>query len=1210
MATQSKIDIFIDRGGTFTDCVYSQHNRLHKFKTPSSDSSIAECLLTTSKSTGKVPLDLFNRIVVSSTLATNTLLEESGPPVALFVTKGFKNVLDIGDQRRPEIFNFNIPNKKILYSHVFEIDERITLVNSKFSNIPIQSEFESPITSGNISSIMKQLKELNIRHVALSLVHSVIQPKHELQIMSVLSSNNFEVYSSHIYPIRNYLNRTLITVLDAYLTPVVQNALDSLYSQFDDPIKAKNKIFMMTSTGVVKLAKMTTGTDALLSGPAGGMVSLQSLYSCTAKIPLIGLDIGGTSTDLSRYGGSKIERSLEYKHGDLLISLPFVDITTLSAGGGSICKFKNGLLQVGPSSVGSYPGPLMYDRNGADVSISDCNAVLGYLQPGCFPKLFGHDSNQPLNINASVKGLELLTDQINSFYSTDQSIFEVANGFLSIACHLMASKIKSITQYKGYATRDHILDSFGGAGSQLVCLLADLLDIETILIHEFSSVQSAYGISQGDIMVDNAISTDLTISSTNEIVEIVNKLKIKNERECLEVYNQSGIHSVFLNCRYIGSNTDIEVPYLDAIETFELEHTKLFGFKMDREISVVMVRVRTVIEQTKQPCQLYDDYLDHKNKLELAPETTLWHECYFDKLRRVPFYQLQDSRMKKVKGPCVLYDINSTIVVYPQYTAYVVCDGCVLVKDGRARENANSSIELSVFSNRFMAIAEEMGQVLQKTAVSVNIKERLDFSCALFNEQGDLISNAPHIPVHLGSMSICVKEAIINRHEMLPNQVYCTNDPALGGSHLPDITVVTPIFYNDRLVGFTASRAHHADVGGTTPGSMPCDSKFLEDEGHVLKSILIIKDGEFLLENLQGLLKQSRNPNDNVSDLKAQVAANNRGIQLVMELIGQSGLDKMHQYMDLIIKNAQSAVQRFLNKVEKKLGNRLHAIDYMDDGSAIELTVAINKSNAVFDFTNTATQGYHNLNAPVAIVNSAVLYCIRCLIDEPIPLNEGCLKPITLILPENCLINPNFKVKHPPACVGGNVMTSQRVVDVIFKAFEACAASQGCCNNLTFGIQSGEGHFGFYETICGGAGASEIQNGKDAVHTHMTNTKITDVEVLESRYPVVLHRFEIRENSGGKGKNTGGDGVIRNIEFCKDNVKVNILSERRSLAPYGLNGGLEGMRGKNTWIHQGIELQLGGKNTFVATKHDQIIIETRKLKINLAGGGGWGSYVE
>ena len=1206
---ENNIDVYIDRGGTFTDCVFFRKNKWDAFKVPSSNESIADCLLKTANSFDKIPLHKFNRIIISSTLATNALLEESGPDIALLVTTGFKDVLRIGDQRRPDLFNINIPNRNVVYKHVFEVDGRITLNPSKLCQNKKNKHFESPIVHSNIDTVISKLQSLGIKHVALSLVHSVIDPSHELQVFDILSKNGFSVTLSHEYPIRNYLNRTLITVLNSYLTPVISHAMSILFSKFDDPLAAKSKVFMMTSNGAIKLATSVSGIDALLSGPAGGLISLESLYS--AKIPkdigILSVDMGGTSTDLSRYQGV-IERKLEYKHNDLLIALPFVDINTIAAGGGSALLFVNGLLKVGPQSVGSHPGPLMYDKCGTIPSVSDANAVLGFLQPDFFPRCFGLDNKQPLNINKSIDGLTKLASEINAFYGNNQSIYQIAHGFLEIACHKMAAKIKSITQYKGYTLCNHILDCFGGAGSQIICKLADLLKIDTILIHHLSSVQSAYGLSQSNIMVSNAISTDCMLSSNFE--DLILKIKNKNDAECREIYKMTGNHKVFINCRYQGSNTELEVPYEHAKSVFEKEHSVLFGFKLNRDIQVTQIRVRTTIEQPSNPCMLYDDYLTHKDTLQLSKAQFIERKCHFgNDLINIPFYHLNDIQMSLIHGPCILYDANSTIVIYPGYSAYILKDGVVLNKSNFSKSTLTefdpslpvSSVELSVFSNRFMAIAEEMGQSLQKTAISVNIKERLDFSCALFNAKGELISNAPHIPIHLGSMSKCVQEAVIKKHQIKQGDVFCTNTPQLGGSHLPDITVISPIFENNKLIGFTASRAHHADIGSISPGSMPSHSKYLHEEGAIINSVLIVKNGEFKSANLSNLIEESRNPDDNISDLKAQVAANTKGGTLTLELATEMGFKKMNFFMNLIIDNAQLAVQSFLKDAAGRLGDTLEAVDYMDDGSRIKLKIKINIENgtADFDFTGTSPQGYHNLNAPPAIASSAVLYCLRCLINEEMPLNQGCLKPINLILPNNSLINPNFDTEQPVAVVGGNVMTSQRIVDVVFHAFLACGASQGCCNNLTFGIDKGSNKFGCYETICGGSGATAQQDGKDAVHTHMTNTRISDVEVMEGRYHVVLHQFEIRGNSGGEGMHRGGHGVIRNIEFCVDDVQVNILSERRSLAPYGLFEGSSGQRGINTWINQGMILNIGGKNSFKVKKHDQVIIET-------PGGGGYG----
>ena len=1197
------MDIFIDRGGTFTDCVYKKSGAMeyNTFKIPSSNSSISDCIHKVSQMENdfskKIILSRFNKIVIASTLTTNTLLEKNGPDVALLVTKGFKDVLVIGTQQRPELFNLDIPNKTIYYKQVYEVKERVTLHASTLN---------TTVDKKQINTIIESLHRDNIKHIALSLVHASSHPKHELEIRDILIKNGFTVTCSHSYPIRHYLNRTTITLLDAYLTPVLQTAIQELMQRFDDPVKAQNKVFMMTSYGSLQLAINSTGTDALLSGPAGGLMSLSSIFSKSfpSHKSLLGFDMGGTSTDLSRFDGKSTSRALEFKHNDLFLQLPFVFVSTLAAGGGSILNIVNNLMTVGPGSVGSDPGPLMYNKSGKYPCISDANAVLGFLQPQYFPKCFGHDLNESLVVEKSIEGLQKLTNDLNSINKSSNSIYQIAYGYLQIATHLMASKIKGITHSKGHSISDHILCCFGGAGSQVVCQLATSLEIDTIIIHSTSSVQSAYGASYTPITLETSM--DCHFELNDQFHAKFHYCLTQNQSDMYKQYNKQGVQSMSVLCRYHNSSTelailinDLSLPLADLLtkikDKFIEQHFALFGYSLPTFIESTRLICTNSLPVSAVHSSLYKDYLHYSSDINNASaQPSSVHSCYFvDKVVSTPFYTLNDHIDHQMQGPCVLVNDTQTIVVYPTYTATILKEGVILKQKTVAIQSFlnDSTINLSLYSLKFMSIAEEMGIVLQQTAMSVNIKSRLDYSCALFNRYGELISNAPHIPVHLGSMSLCVQSVL---KLDLKNKVFITNDPQQGGTHLPDITVITPIYKVDELIGYCASRGHHADIGGISPGSMPSHSVLLKEEGIVLHTILV-ENNKLCLENITPLLKASRCPNEVQSDLQAQIAANNKGCQLMLDLVEKDGINQVDKFMSMLLTSSKETVQSFLISKSKELGNSLSAIDFMDDGSQIRLTITIeNDGNALFDFTGTSLMGFHNLNAPISITYSAVLYCLRCLINKSIPLNSGCLLPITFIVPLGSFLNPDFTTIQL-GVVGGNVMTSQRIVDVVFKAFNACAASQGCCNNLTFGNE----RFGFYETIGGGSGATSHQNGKDGVHTHMTNTRISDVEVMEHNYPVVVSQFKIRENSGGNGHYKGGNGIIREIEFCED-MNVSILSSRRSIPPYGLLGGQPGQLGKNTWIHKQISIQLGGSKSFNALKGDSILIET-------PGGGGYGN---
>lgn len=950
--------------------------------------------------------------------------------------------------------------------------------------------------------------------------------------------------------------------------------------------------------------------------------------------------------------------------------------------------FKNGLFVVGPESVGAHPGPACY-RKGGPAAVTDANLFLGRLLPEFFPKIFGKNEDEGLDYEASKKAIQELTDQINKETGKNMSLDEVAYGFLTIANEAMTRPIRSITEAKGHDSSKHRLATFGGAGGQHAVAIAEALGIKQILVHRYSSVLSAYGMALADV-VDERQEPESKVWQDNG--EVVDQLKVKMEklkdksRQALRdqgFQDEEIIFEEYLNMRYRGTESALMIvkpSEEDAKASFGGEdwafgkafvkhHRYEFGFTLDeRDIIVDDVRVRGIGKSFRYQDKTVDQQLKEVKRQSIGDKKAYSKsQVYFEGGRReTPIYKLEDLAVgDEISGPAVLADGTQTIVVTPNATALILQTHVIigLKKDGGKEENQKKEnnerevdpIMLSIFGHRFMAIAEQMGRALQKTSVSTNVKERLDFSCAIFDAIGGLVANAPHLPVHLGSMSTCVRtQAKIWKGRLKKGDVIISNHPSYGGTHLPDITLLMPAFdeKGEKILFYAASRAHHADIGGITAGSMPPHSRELFQEGAAIKSEKIVSEGKFNEERITQLLYEepaqypgcsgTRCLADNINDLRAQVSANQKGISLIESLIQEYGEETVQFYMVNIQNNAEQCVRSLLRDVYKRFeGKDLSSVDYMDDGTPIRLRVTIDpeKGEAIFDFEGTGPEVYGNINAPEAVTYSAIIYCLRCLISEDIPLNQGCLKPIHVKIPPKSLLSPSTGA----AVVGGNVLTSQRVTDVIFKAFEACAASQGDCNNLTFGFGgnlSGEAEvkgFGYYETIAGGSGAGPTWEGTSGVHTHMTNTRITDSEVFERRYPVILREFSIRKGSGGKGQHRGGDGVVRDIEF-RIPVQVSILSERRVYRPYGLAGGEDAECGLNIWVRrvvkanpekdlaaQGLHISsgdntagkqgegegdgeveyeerrisMGAKNSAPMKSGDRIIVNT-------PGGGGWG----
>jgi len=1113
------LKIAIDRGGTFTDIYAVYENRVIVKKilseSPFYEDANTQAIKEVFKELGiEYDIDKIEWIRLGTTVGTNALLERKGEDVTFVVTKGFRDLLEIRDQRREDLFALNIKKPKPLYKKVVEIDERVMPNAKVLKSLDKEIEFDE--------------------NVAVLFLHSYEYDEHEKKIKSKSISR-----SSEVYPVINAVYRAETTVVDAYLTPVIKKYVEKIKKNIN------KKFFFIKSDGGLCEAEEFRGANSILSGPAGGVVALKTIYKNT---PLIGFDMGGTSTDVSRFDG-EIELKYYDKIAGYYISYPMVDIHTVAAGGGSRLFYKDGMFLVGPESSGSEPGPLCYGKGGY-LSVTDANVVTGRVDLANFPKIFGKSANEALNIEASKKGFENIAKALN------KSIEEVAESFLDVANENMANAIKEITVKKGFDPKTHILCSFGGAGGWHTVGVARKLGIKEIFIHAQSGVLSAFGIANADI--------------TESKVKIIEKPLSEVNSEDFKTDNLNVKYKLFL--KYKNTNTAVEVEYKEGfLDEFKEKYKRTFGFLLDSPIILESIK----IEKIKKSKALIREKIEHKKMHARDKKIFLNGKWVNAKV----YEKIYANNI--INGPALILQKTSTILLDEGSEAFINEYGDITIKlNSVEKKDILKEAKLSLYANRLKFIATKMGDILKKTAMSANIKEREDFSCAIFDKNGNLITNAPHIPVHLGSMSSVIK-SIIKKHK-IKNATYISNAPYEGGSHLPDITVVTPYIENNEIKFWVASRGHHADIGGKVPGSMPPFSKFLNEEGAIIESFEIVQNGEFKEEKIKNILQnaKARAIRENISDIKAQIAANMAGV----EELKNFDFGELSWFFEEIKKISAFKVKEFFKNLKE-----VKAKDYLDNGAVINFRAYKEDERIVFDFRGSEKNLLSNQNLPFSVLRSAVLYCIRVMLNEDIPLNDGMLEYIDIKADEDSVLNPDKEL----AVVGGNVTTSQRVVDVIFKAFEVVAASQGCMNNVIFGNEK----FGYYETIAGGSGAGEGFNGASGVHTHMTNTKITDVEVIERRYPVKIEEFSIRKNSGGDGKFRGGDGVKRVYEFL-ENVEVSLLTERRVFAPYGLKGGKEAKKGKNLLIRDNKTYHLEGKTSFEAKKGDKLVILT-------PGGGGW-----
>jgi 5-oxoprolinase (ATP-hydrolysing) len=1185
--------ISIDRGGTFTDIyaqdagvVYTQKLLSHdpdNYRDASSEGirRILEEHHNCKIDKNSIPTNGLHSIRLGTTVATNALLEHKGARTALFITKGLGDLLEIGYQNRADLFKLNIEKSKLLYEHVFEVDERVMCMpNNKFKVL-------KSVNPTLIFYELKKLKSMGIESIAICLMHAYGFSEHEEQVLKMAKNMGFkQVTASHeLLPTIKIVERGDTTVVDAYLTPHIREYIELFKSQFVDNLADVDLSFMQSHGGLCESDRFS-GSNAILSGPAGGVVGVSTLYQDT---PLIGFDMGGTSSDVCRYDGG-LELSYENNIAGVTLRTPQLDILTVAAGGGSRLFYKNGLFVVGPQSAGAHPGPVCYKKGGM-LSITDANVVLGRVVPEHFPAIFGKNEDEILDRDASIKAFEQLAVEINSERETPLSVMQIAQGFIDVANDAMSKPIREVSIAQGHDITKHKLVCFGGAAGQHACAIAKSLDIKEVIIHKHAGILSAYGIhhannirhfqkvmNQSIEAIDNANTVYETLLSTH-----------KSENETAKMS---------LRVRYEGSETSVVLDACDDYSVaFEAWHQHHFGFLSERPIMIDEV-ILTLTQNNPLPPRVE---IEKRNDSAITFSTT---NLFVDgEFNEVNLYQLNQFKSgDNIEGPAVIIDTQNTIIVEENCSAKIDSYGDIYLhiqaSDVAQKEKLEAdAISLSIYSNLFTSIANQMGSRLKNTAVSTNIKERLDFSCAIFDASGELIANAPHVPVHLGSMSYSVKAMLkLFKNKIQNGDVFITNDPNSGGSHLPDLTIITPVLQDEKILYIFANRGHHADIGGIAPGSMPSFSQSLEEEGALFKMQKCMQNGVFGQNKIHAIFEQAqaRNIDENMSDIKAQIASNQRGV----ELLGKENLNQVLLHMQAIMQVSAKSVATTLKSIASKKGNTLYGRDFMDDGTQIglEITIDPDSGSAQFDFSKTDPQSIGNQNTPISITASAVVYALRCLIDEDLPLNGGFMQNITIVHKRGTLLNP----REDAAVVGGNVTTSQRIVDVILQAFGGVAASCGCMNNFSFGNES----FGYYETIAGGSGAGIDKNGKgfdgaSAVHTHMTNTKITDPEVLERRYPVILREFSIRKGSGGEGAFKGGDGVVREMEFL-DDVDISLLSERRVFSPWGLEGAQNGERGINLFTRSTSEfINLSGKIQMKVGAGESVRIET-------PGGGGYG----
>jgi 5-oxoprolinase (ATP-hydrolysing) len=1186
---------WIDRGGTFTDIVALSPEQQFFTKKLLSENpeayedaalhGIREFLQLEPQAS--IPANLVSAIKMGTTVATNALLERKGEPTILVINQGLGEILEIGHQARPKTFALNIKKPDLLYETILEVPERLSA----------NGEVIVPLDEDLAKKLLQASYDEGYRSVAIVLIHGHMYNESEKKLAGIAKLIGFEQIScSHeVSPLTKVISRGETTVVDAYLTPILQRYISRITDAMEEDAQPGKLLFMQSSGGLTDARKFR-GRDAILSGPAGGIVGSTRTAALAGFNKVIGFDMGGTSTDVSHYAG-KYEKTYETEVAGVNMRVPMMYIHTVAAGGGSLLKYDGDRFRVGPESAGADPGPVCY-RRGGQLAVTDINICLGKIQPDFFPRIFGPNQDQALDYDSVIQSFSEVAKEL----ADGRSPQDIAEGFLKIAIEHMSSAIKRISVERGYDIKEYVLNCFGGAGGQHACLVAEKLGMKTIFFHPFSGVLSAYGMGLADLSTEHQQVLDIPVNETSfcELEQQLQEFCQRNEKDLQEQgLDKSQIkHELWARLRYDSTDTAIKVEFEEPMamsETFEIIHQQQYGFiAKEKAILIETLGVTSYggageITETKTTVKC-----SHTAQAEKVVNV------YVDgDWRDAPVYNISKLEFgHEISGPAIISEPTGTIVIEPGWHATITDYGHIVVNQTSALHATNSGlstkmdsnydpVNLEIFNNLFMSIAKQMGIVLQNTSQSVNIKERLDFSCAIFDDQGNLVANAPHVPVHLGSMDQSVKVVAKAHPNMQPGDVYVQNNPYNGGSHLPDITVVTPVFYAGATKPsfYVASRAHHEDIGGIAPGSMSPLGKTIHEEGIVLDNVKLVDKGQFLTHDITQKLSAgqypARNVKQNIADLVAQIAANNTGANELKKLMDYYSGATVKAYMGYIQLSANLAVKRVIAKLTDSQFSLT-----LDSGASIAVAIRVNDSRdeVTIDFTGTSEQQPTNFNAPKAITQAAVLYVFRCLVDDEVPLNAGCMQPITIIVPAGSMLNPIY----PAAVVAGNVETSQAVTNALFGALGALGSSQGTMNNLTFGNEK----YQYYETICSGSPAGFGFDGTDAVHTHMTNTRLTDPEILEQRYPVRLEEFSIRRGSGGKGQWCAGDGITRRIKFL-ETMDCSILSDFRVQRPFGLDGGELGEAGRN-WVERsnGTIEKLDGCAQTVMHPNDVIGIDT------------------
>jgi len=1177
-------EFWVDRGGTFTDIVAQDpvgNLHSHKLLSENPEQYKDAAVQGISDILGDMQIGQadIGAVKMGTTVATNALLERKGATVLLMITEGFGDLLEIGYQTRPELFAMHIQRPELLYQCVVEVSERLSA----------EGQVLTPLDVAKARNSMLVARAAGVQSIAIALLHAYLNPSHERQLAALAKEIGFEqISTSHeVSGLAKLVGRGDTTVVDAYLSPILRRYVDQVADALHVGGNCKALMFMQSNGGLTD-AKKFQGKDAILSGPAGGIVGMAQTGQQAGFDRLIGFDMGGTSTDVSHFAG-KFERSFETEVAGVRMRAPMMDIHTVAAGGGSVCSYRDGRFQVGPESAGADPGPSSY-RRGGPLTVTDCNLLLGSLSADYFPAVFGISGNMPLDLDAARSKAVELSSQ-NGLHGT---LEEMAQGFLEIAVQNMANAIKKISVERGHDITTYTLQSFGGAGGQHACLVAEALGMSRVMVHPFAGVLSAYGMGLADVRCLREGQLDCDLEDEVQVQASLDSLQTAVTHELATQGIACPRIETMAHLRYEGSHQALEVAFSTATQMaqdFETAHIARFGFSSpDRKLQFEMLSVEAIgeVSGAANPQISFGD--GHP-----VGHSKLYRQGWYD----TKVYDRTTLHPEQViDGPAIILEPTGTNVVELGWQVQQDAFGNLILEHVAqpVRDLASSKADpilLEVMSNRFMSIADQMGATLANTSWSVNIKERFDFSCAIFDQYGDLVANAPHVPVHLGSMSDSIKTVMQQNLGISEGDAYMLNSPYNGGTHLPDVTVVTPVFVNGKAAYWLGSRGHHADIGGRTPGSAPPDSTHIEQEGVLIDNVQLVHAGQLCedeaIKTLSSGKYPCRNISQNMADLKAQVAANETGRRELLRMVATYGQPAVTAYMAHVQDNAEESVREVISGLQDGI-----FLYKMDTGQQVKVAIIVDREtrSACVDFTGTSVQHAGNYNAPFAVSRAVVLYVFRLMVGKNIPLNEGCLKPLNIIIPENSMLNPQY----PAAVIAGNTEVSQAVCNALIGALGIMAASQGTMNNFVWGNDV----FQNYETIAGGTGAGPSFNGCDAVQTHMTNTKMTDPEILEKRFPVRLRTFSIRNGSGGAGTYRGGHGAFRRLEFLTD-VTVTTLCSHRDIPPFGVAGGNHGATGKN-WaeLPDGTRVDLKG--------NDEINLPAGSIfGLATPGGGGWGA---